>query len=70
MCLLKGWSFRGAVSAHAVKLTTPLAFLSDKFSWDDYTPAGKLELVQSNGETVQCALILMSEWEAQLPGYL
>ena len=23
MCLLKGWSFRGAVSAHAVKLTTP-----------------------------------------------
>ena len=47
-----------------------LAFLSDNFSWDDYTPAGKLELVQSNGETVQCALILMSEWEAQLPGYL
>ena len=47
-----------------------LAFLSDNFSWDDYTPSGKLELVQSNGETVQCALILMSEWEAQLPGYL
>ena len=47
-----------------------LAFLSDNFSWDDYTPAGKLELVQSNGETVQCVLILMSEWEAQLPGYL
>ena len=23
-----------------------------------------------NGETVQCALILMSEWEAKLPGYL
>ena len=27
MCLLKGWSFRGAVSAHAVKLTTPCRWL-------------------------------------------
>ena len=27
MCLLKGWSFRGAVSAHAVKLTTPFRLL-------------------------------------------
>ena len=27
VCLLKGWSFRGAVSAHAVKLTTPSSAL-------------------------------------------
>ena len=47
-----------------------LSFLSNHFSWDDYTPAGELELVQKNGETVQCALILMSEWRSKLPGYL
>ena len=41
-----------------------LSFLSNHFSWDDYTPAGELELVQKNGETVQCALILMSEWRS------
>ena len=28
MCLLKGWNFRGAVSAHVVKLTTPAGELS------------------------------------------
>lgn len=47
-----------------------LAFLSDHFAWDDYTPAGKLELVQNNGDTVQGTLILMSEWKAKLPNYL
>ena len=46
-----------------------LTFLSDNFAWDDYIPAGELELVQSNGESVQCTLILMSEWKATLPGY-
>ena len=47
-----------------------LAFLSDSFAWDDYTPAGELELIQNNGEIVQCTLILMSEWKAKLPDYL
>jgi type III restriction enzyme len=47
-----------------------LAFLSDHFEWDDYVPAGELELVQRDGETVQGALILMSEWKARLPDYL
>ena len=47
-----------------------LAFLSDSFAWDDYTPAGQLELVQNNGGTVQCTLILMSEWRVKLPEYL
>ena len=44
-----------------------MSFLSDNFSWDDCTPAGELELVKNNGETVQCMLILMSEWKAKLP---
>lgn len=43
-----------------------LAFLSNNFTWDDCTPAGQLELVRANGETVHCILILMSEWEAKL----
>lgn len=47
-----------------------LAFLSDAFQWDDYTPAGELELVKNTGEVVQGTLILMSEWRAKLPEYL
>jgi type III restriction enzyme len=47
-----------------------LAFLSDNFTWDDVTPAGKLELVQNNGETFEGTLILMSEWRAKLPDHL
>ncbi len=47
-----------------------LSFLSDNFAWDDCTPAGELEFVKSNGETVQCTLILMSEWQTRLPAYL
>lgn len=47
-----------------------LAFLSGHFEWDEFTPAGELELVKNNGETVQGALILMSEWQTKLPEYL
>lgn len=47
-----------------------LSFLSDSFAWDDYVPAGELELVKNDGETVQGTLILMSEWKAKLPEYL
>ena len=47
-----------------------MSFLSDNFSWDDCTPAGELELVKNNGETVQCMLILMSEWRVKLPTHL
>lgn len=47
-----------------------LQVLSDNFAWDTTAPAGTLELVQDNGETVECTLILMSEWQAKLPGYL
>lgn len=47
-----------------------LGFLSDNFVWDSFIPAGQLELVQNNGETVDGTLILMSEWRAKLPEYL
>lgn len=46
-----------------------LTFLSANFAWDDYVPAGELELV-NDGETVEGTLILMSEWRANLPAYL
>lgn len=46
-----------------------LAFLSEHFQWDKATPVGELELV-NNGETVEGALILMSEWKAKLPAHL
>ena len=47
-----------------------LSFLSSSFAWDDHTPAGELELVMEEGLTVQCALILMSEWKTKLPAFL
>ena len=47
-----------------------LDFLSGAFQWDDYTPAGELELVKNTGETVQGTLILMSEWKTKLPKFL
>ena len=47
-----------------------LEFMSGNFQWDDATSAGELELVQNNGETVNCTLILMSEWKTKLPEYL
>ncbi|SDO57300.1 DEAD/DEAH box helicase family protein [Phyllobacterium sp. OV277] len=47
-----------------------LEFLSGNFAWDKTVPAGTLELAGVNGETVECALVLMSEWKSKLPGYL
>ena len=46
-----------------------LTFLSAHFRWDDVTPVGELELV-NEGEVVEGALILMSEWRSKLPEYL
>jgi hypothetical protein len=46
-----------------------LRFLSSNFAWDSTVPAGTLELIKANGETVECTLILMSEWETILPSY-
>ena len=47
-----------------------LGQLSQNFSWDKVHSAGKLELQSENGETVECALVLMSEWKAELPKLL
>jgi len=47
-----------------------LTFLSENFAWNDHIPAGQLELVRNNGDTVEATLILMSEWRAKLPKYL
>lgn len=44
--------------------------MSDNFAWDTTVPAGTMDLIQENGESVKCVLILMSEWKAQLPDYL
>ena len=47
-----------------------LDFLSGNFAWDDSIPAGQLELVADGGQTVECALVLMSEWRTKLPNLL
>jgi type III restriction enzyme len=47
-----------------------LKFLSSNFASDSTVPAGTLELIKANGETVECTLILMSEWQAKLPSHL
>lgn len=46
-----------------------LAFLTSSFTWDDYTPAGELELVADSGESVHCALVLLTEWKTKLPEF-
>ena len=47
-----------------------LSFLSSNFAWDDSTRAGDLQFVVADGQVVQCALILMSEWQTKLPHLL
>jgi type III restriction enzyme len=47
-----------------------LGELSKNFSWDKTQSAGTLQLQSANGETVECALVLMSDWEAELPNLL
>lgn len=47
-----------------------LKLLSESFAWDATVPAGQLQLVQNDGATVECTLILMSEWKSKLPEYL
>ena len=49
---------------------TLLSFLSGKFQWGDAMPAGELQLVTNTGESVECTLILMSEWKTILPTFL
>jgi type III restriction enzyme len=44
-----------------------MKLLSENFAWDATVPAGQLQLVQADGTTVECSLILMSEWREKLP---
>ena len=44
-----------------------LGLMSGAFSWDNVVPAGQLALVNNNGETVVCDLILMSDIPTKLP---
>ncbi len=46
-----------------------LKVMSDSFAWERTLPAGELELV-SGDQTVECALVLMSDWKTVLPGHL
>ena len=47
-----------------------LSFLSSSFVWDTGARAGELELIVADGQTVECTLILMSEWKTKLPQFL
>lgn len=47
-----------------------LDVLSSAYKRDVTTKAGEMELVTETGETLDCALILMSEWKSKLPEYL
>lgn len=47
-----------------------LKLLSENFAWDSSVPAGQLQLVQVDGTTVECSLVLMSDWKSKLPSYL
>ena len=46
-----------------------LELMTKSFSWNKDTPLGKLEILNSRGDSVSCALILMSEWHVKLPEY-
>jgi type III restriction enzyme len=47
-----------------------LHLMSQNFAWDTAIPAGTMELVRQGGETVECDLVLMNEWQRKLPGFL
>jgi len=47
-----------------------LKFMSQHYRLEHTTPAGKLELVEKGGTTVECDLVLMTEWHTRLPGEL
>ncbi len=50
-----------------------LRYLSEKFCWDEQTPAGELMMVRESADIrpkFTATLILMSEWRSKLPEYL
>lgn len=46
-----------------------LELLSQSFSWDQTIQVGKMNLVHSNRDTVECDLVLMNEWRTRLPDF-
>ena len=47
-----------------------LQLLGQNFSWEKTIPVGKLALVHSDRDTVECDLVLMPDWRAKLPEFL
>lgn len=45
-----------------------LKLMSESFAWDE-TKAGTLELVHPGSDSVECDLVLMTEWPTKLPTY-
>ena len=46
------------------------ALLSEAFARERRTPVGTLQLVQAGGVTVECRIVLIASWRAELPGLL
>jgi type III restriction enzyme len=46
-----------------------LNLLRQNFCWDQTIPVGTLNLVHSDRDTVECDLVLMSDWRTRLPQY-
>jgi type III restriction enzyme len=46
-----------------------LQLLGQNFSWDHTIPVGKMALVHSEREAVECDLVLMNAWRSRLPEF-
>ena len=44
-----------------------LGLMSDSFAFEHVSRLGELELLADDGTTVECDLVLMSEWKTRLP---
>lgn len=52
-------------TAYKTKL---MELMTANFSWDKSSGAqGSIELVDASGETVQCAMVLLSDWKVKVP---
>lgn len=47
-----------------------LRYLSDNFEWNEIASSGQLEVVRNDGVSLRCDLVLLSEIETELSGYL
>lgn len=44
-----------------------LKLVSESYQFEQITPDGKLELIQKGKTTVECNLVLMTDWQRRLP---